>query len=53
MNQNKFDFMKKVIGYSTAQKKINRLINEKNVPDCYPRNYYDVKQFCYNPEITY
>lgn len=41
--------MKKVIGYSTAKKKINKLINDKNVPDCYPRNFYDVRQFCYNP----
>lgn len=32
LNQNKFDFMRKVVGYMTAQKKIKNILNEKNVP---------------------
>jgi len=27
LNQNKFDFMRKVVGYMTAQKKIKAVIN--------------------------
>lgn len=32
VNQNKFDFMRKVVGYMTVQKKIKSIIAEKNVP---------------------
>ena len=33
LNQNKFDFMRKVVGFSTAQKKIRDLISAKVVPE--------------------
>jgi len=32
LNSNKFDFMRKVVGYMAAQKKIQRVINMKPVP---------------------
>lgn len=51
LNQNKFDFMRKVIGFMTAQKKIQKIIAQKPVPELYPRNYSDVKQYAYNPEL--
>jgi len=37
----------------TAQKKIQKVIGQKPVPEFYPRNYSDVKQLAYNPEITH
>jgi hypothetical protein len=49
LNHNKFDFMRKVVGYMTAQKKIKTMLSEKNVPDQLPRYYTDVKQDSYNP----
>ncbi len=39
INRNKFDEIRKIISYLVAQKKIKRLISEKNIPDYYPRNY--------------
>ncbi len=51
LNQNKFDFMRKVVGYTTAQKKIKDLIASKAVPDKYPRYFSDVSQESYNPEL--
>ena len=32
VNQNKFDFMRKVVGYMSAQKKIQKVLNAKPVP---------------------
>ena len=52
VNKNKFDFMRKVVGYMAAQKKIQRIINMKPVPELYPRNFKDVKQHSYNSEFT-
>lgn len=48
LNQNKFDFMRKVVGYMTAQKKIKDVLAAKAPPDMYPRYYPDVRQdtFC-------
>lgn len=51
LNHNKFDFMRKVVGYMTAQKKIKTMLLEKNVPDQLPRYFSDVKQEAYNPII--
>lgn len=53
LNQNKFDFMRKVVGYMTAQKKIRNIISDKNVPESYPRYYADVKQDSYDPDLQY
>lgn len=53
VNQNKFDFMRKVVGYMTAQKKIKNIILEKSVPDTYLRNYSDVRQEIYDPSLPY
>lgn len=51
INHNKFDFMRKVIGYMAAQKKIHKIINQKQVSDLYPRQFADVKQEAYNPVL--
>lgn len=51
LNNHKFDFMRKVVGFTTAQKKIKELIAMKTVPDKYPRYYSDVIQDSYNPEL--
>ena len=51
VNRNKFDEMRKIICYMTAQKKIKNLILEKNIPEMYPRNYSDIKSLSYNPLI--
>jgi hypothetical protein len=51
LNQNKFDFMRKVVGFTTAQKKIRDVISTKTVPDQYPRYYNDVNQESYFPEL--
>ncbi len=41
--------MRKVIGYMAAQKKIHKIITQKQVSDFYPRQFADVKQYAYNP----
>ena len=43
--------MRKVVGYMSAQKKIQRVLNMKPVPELYPRTYKDVKQLSYQPEL--
>ena len=48
VNQNKFDFMRKVVGYIAAQKKVQRIINMKPVPELYPRTFKDVKQAAFD-----
>lgn len=52
LNQNKFDFMRKVVGYMTAQKKIRNILLEKNVPELFPRHLADIKQDSYNPMLV-
>lgn len=48
INHNKFDFMRKVVGYMAAQKKIQKVINMKPVPELYPRSFRDAKQMPYD-----
>lgn len=52
LNQNKFDFMRKVIGYMAGQKKIQKAIALKPVPELYPRNLSDCRQLPYDPTLT-
>jgi hypothetical protein len=48
VNNDKFDFMRKVIAFMAAQKKIQRVIGQK-VPELYPRSPSDVAQAAYLP----
>ena len=48
VNHNKFDFMRKVVGYMAAQKKIHKVISMKPVPELYPRSFRDAKQMAYH-----
>ncbi len=49
LNQNKFDFMRKVVGFMAGQKKIEKVIGLKTVPELYPRNFSDCRQMPYDP----
>ena len=51
VNHSKFDFMRKVISFMAAQKKIEQVIGMKKVPEVYPRHYNDVRQEAYNPDL--
>ena len=51
VNYNKFDFMRKVVCYMAAQKKIRNLIEEKGAQERYPRYYADVRQESFNPQL--
>ena len=43
--------MRKIINYMAVQKKIERIIMDKSVPDYYPRNYADIKVFSTRYEL--
>lgn len=51
VNHNKFDFMRKVVAYMAAQKKIQKVIELKPVPELYPRHYCHVRQLSYDPSL--
>lgn len=51
VNNSKFDFMRKVVAYMAAQKKIQKILGLKPVPELYPRHYCDVRQLSYDPSL--
>jgi hypothetical protein len=43
--------MRKVVAYMAAQKKIQKVLAMKPVPELYPRHYCDVRQLPYDPSL--